>query len=414
MIDSYRSYMTSFPRYDICPKFINELSADALAFFADEDGVFTKDFQVAVKGTKDWEEIFILSSTAKFESESENVPTVQIRLINENGKTLYYSPVYQIGHSREFYRREWRVPPMQGEYDTLFLHFLIPEGVRLHLRSIGTKRNTRYRAGEFGIRYHGHAGFPGYAPGNTAFGFQMAAEVGFTSCITIPKFTKEGLGVCFHDDASVLKILRREDGSIIEPGDPEDKPVCEFTYEELLKLDAGLKKNHIYKGHRVPTMDEFFRICSMTGMQPIFSVHPDLTKDQWVYVRRLLEKYRLLDQFWIKLGDPVGLKPALEVFDDSVAGYILIQRSRDNWDPDEHVKECGLDKNRHRIVIEFFYIPFTEAGIDEKIKTAREEGYVVSVAAMTGGTSGVAMQKLIDMGVSEFTLDHHCSMGLDW
>lgn len=413
MRDPYRAYMKASPEYEICPTFVEELSVDALAPFAN-DGVFTKDFQVAVKGKKAFEEIFIVSTTAKYESKNGAIPLIQIRLIDDNCKTLYYSPVYEIGHTREFYRREWRVPPTLEKYDTVFLHFTIPEGVRLTIKKIGTKVNTRYRAGEFGIRYHGHAGFPGYAPDNTLFGFQMAAEMGFTSCITIPKFTKEGLGVCFHDDVSVLKKLRREDGSIINEGDAEDKPVCEFSYDELLKLDAGVRKSPIYKGTRVPTMEEFFRVCSMTGMQPIFSVHPDLTKEEWEYARKLLIKYRLLDQFWIKRGAPEGIKVASEVFGDEIAGFILIQGTNSDWDPLEQAKRCGLDPKKHRIVIEFFYIPGTEDKIDDKIKRARKEGFVVSIAAMRGGTSGPAMQKLIDMGVSEFTLDHHCSMGLSW
>ncbi len=414
MRDPYRAYMKTLPEYEICPKYIDELSTEALAPFADGNGVFTKDFQVAIKGKKAYEEVFILSTTAKYENENDKIPLIQIRLINGECNTLYFSPVYEIGHTREFCRKDWRVPPAAEEYDTLFLHFIIPQGVRLTIKKIGTKANTRHREGEFGIRFHGHAGFPGYAPSNTLFGFQMAAEMGFTSCITIPKFTKEGLGVCFHDDSSVLKILRREDGSVIEKGDPEDKPVCEFTYDELLTLDAGLKKNPIYKGIKVPTMDEFFRVCSMTGMQPIFSVHPVLTKEEWEYVRQKLIKYRLLDQFWVKLGEPDGVRVAKEVLGDDIAGYIVIQGSKMDWDPLERVMECGLDPKKHKIVIEYFYIPYTEDRIDEKIKTAREEGFVVSAALMTGGSSGPAIKKLIDMGVTEFTLDHHCSMGLDW
>lgn len=414
MRDPYRAFMKKIPEYEIRPQRIASLSLDALAPFADESGAFTEDFQVAIKGGKDWEEVFILSTVAKYECEGDAFPMVQIRLIDGENKTLYFSPAYEIGHKREFYRREWRVPPTVERYDTLFLHFSIPKGVRLTLKRIGTKANTRYREGEFGIRYHGHAGFPGYAPANSQFGFQMAAEIGFTSCITIPKFTKDGLGVCFHDDSTVRGILRRNDGSLIEEGDPEDKPVCEFTYDELVELDAGLKRDPIYKGTRVPTMDEFFRVCSMTGMQPIFSVHPCLTQDQWKYVREKLVKYRLLDQFRVKLGDPDGVRDAEAVLHDDIAGYIVIQGSKTDWDPLERVKECGLDPKKHRIVIEFFYIPSTEDKIDEKIRVAREEGFDVSLALMTGGTTGPTMQKLIDMGVSEFTLDHHCSMGLDW
>jgi hypothetical protein len=242
----------------------------------------------------------------------------------------------------------------------------------------------------------------------------MAAEMGFTSCITIPKFTKDGVGVCFHDDSSVRQILRYPDGSIIEAGSTDDRPVREFNYDELLKFDAGIRKDGVFAGTKVPTLDEFFRICSMTGMQPIFSVHPALTVDEWKYVRALLEKYRLLEHFWVKTGSVKAQKAALEVFDDDIAGYIIIRGTKEEWDPAVRAEECGFDRSRHNLVMEYFYISSTEEKIDEWVKLARSEGFNVSVAAMLGGVSGVAMRKLIDLGVSEFTLDYHCSMGLDW
>jgi len=413
MKDVYRPYMTRRPEIEFCDVPINELSSAALLPFADRDGAFRKGFDVTLKDPS-FSEIWILSTVAQYESKTDAIPTVQVRLIDAKGKTNYYSPVYEIGHTREFYRREWRIPPTYQNFDTVRISFMIPEGVTLYLREIRKKANTRYRCGDFGIRYHGHAGFPGAAMGNSILGFQMAAELGFTSCITIPKFTKDGLGVCFHDDASVRKALRYEDGSLIEEGSADDRPVSAFTYEELIRLDLGIKRDPSFAKTRVPTMDEFFRICSMTGMQPIFSVHPALTKEEWEYVRNLLEKYRLLDQFWIKLGNPKGLIPALEVFDDRIAGYIMIQSIKDDWDPCERAKACGFDRSRHNVVVEFFYVEHTEELVDAKIRRARDEGFPVSLAAMSGGVSGVTMQKLIDLGVSEFTLDYHCSMGLCW
>lgn len=62
------------------------------------------------------------------------------------------------------------------------------------------------------------------------------------------------------------------------------------------------------------------------------------------------------------------------------------------------------------MVIEFFGFAATE----KKIATAKREGFHVSIAAMRGGASGPMMQRFIDLGVTEFTLDHHLSMGLDW
>jgi len=410
MIDIFGAYMQGNPEITFHDTPIDRFSAEAFAPFADESGALTRNLDVTVTGDPAFREVFILSSTAKYESKNGDFPVVQIRLIDRDGRTLYYSPVYEIGSRREFCRKEWRVPPIIDRYDTVRLSFIIPEGVRLMLRDIRVKSNTRYRERDIGIRYHAHCGIPGYAAGDTLFSWQMAAELGFTSCITIPKFTKDGIPVCFHDDTTVIGMLRGADGSRLPAGSSYDRPIWEYTLDELHELDMGLRKNSIYAGSKVATMEDFFRVCSMTGMQPIFSVHPNLTREQWITVRELLEKYRLLEHFWVKSGTPATQNICAEVFDDRIAGYILIQGAALDWDPLERMTECGLDKNRHNIVIEFFNFAATE----EKIRRAREEGFPVSVACMKGGTSGVLMKQMIDLGVSEFTLDHHCSMGLDW
>lgn len=414
MKDNYRYLMKREPEYKYRDVLIERLTLDGLMRFADAESVFTQSFDVTMKANEALAEVWVLSLTAAYESAGEAIPTAQVRLIDDGGATLYYSPVYEIGKRSNFYRREWRIPPTIDRFDTVRISFMIPSGVRLRLKSIKAKANTRYRESECGIRYHGHAGFPGYAPDNSAFGFQMAAEMGFASCITIPKFTKDGVGVCFHDDETVRGILRYDDGSLIEEGSEYDKPIREFEYAELLKLDAGIRMSDIYEKTRIPTLDSFFRICSMTGMSPIFSVHPSLTRNEWEYVRELLIKYRLLDKFWIKSDKHEDHRLALELFDDSIGGYIMIQPIKATWDPAEYAKACGFDRNRHRVTMEFFYVDFNEDDVDEKIRKAKAEGFNVSVAAMCGGVSGVAMQRLINLGVSEFTLDYHCSTGLDW
>lgn len=404
--DPFAAYMTNTPEivYHDCP--IRELTLKELSAFADETGCFRKSFDVTLTGNEQFEEISVISTTAKYESEGDQIPAVQIRIIDQKGDTLYYTPVYEIGSKREYRRREWRLPPVFGRYQIVRVSFIIPEGVRLSLRDVRVKRNCGYREPDFGIRYHGHGGC------TSEFGFQMTAEVGFTSCITIPKFTKDGIGVCFHDDASVIKEACFDDGSFIEEGSPLDKPVSEYTYDELQQLCVWMRKSDIFTGMRVPMLEDYFRICSMTGMQPIFSVHPELTKEQWIYVRRFLEKYRLLEQFRVKSGSINTHKICLEVFGDEIAGHITIfgAKTQNSTDPAEFAEAVGFDRSRHEVVVEYFNHVVTE----ELITRARQEGFPVSIAAMKGGASGPHMCKLMDLGVSEFTLDHHCSMGLDW
>ena len=382
---------------------ISELSLDELMRFADADGYFTKSFAVTVKGAR-FKEVNILSTFAKYETESGKIPGAQLRIINSDKKTIYFSPVYEIGSKIQYYRREWRIPPTFDRFDTVRLELIIPEGVKLHLRDLFLKHNySSYREKDIGIRYHGHGGC------TTALGFQLTAELGFTSCITIPKFTKDGVGVCLHDDETVRGELRLGDGSEIAEGSKFDKPISEFTYEELLELTAKRNGGSAFESAKVPTMEEYFRICSSTGMKPVFSVHPPLTRDEWLYVRELLKKYRLLEHFSVKSNEEITHKLCLDVFGDEI-GYIIIRGYRNKWTIDEFAKSVGLDKSRHKIVAEFFDLFITEETLEE----TRRDGYLISIAAMRGGVSGVRMQNLIDLGVSEFTLDHHCSMGLSW
>ena len=405
MVDPFESYMQLIPKIVYHDEPISELSLAALSKFADADGAFTKSFDAVLDSSDKLEELFIVSSIAYYESESGDFPAVQVRMLDESGNTLYYSPVYEIGHSREFYRREWRVIPTFNDKCKVRFSFIIPEGVRLYIRSIRIKTNYGFRERDFGIRYHGHGGCV------NAYGMQLTAEAGFTSCITIPKFTKDGIGVCMHDDTTIIKELLYDDGTRIEEGSENDRPLCEFTYEELMQFSAFYRnRSPIFAGIRVPTMEEYFRICSHTGMQPIFSVHPQLTKEQWLYVRELLIKYNLLEHFWVKSGQIETQKLCNDVFGTDIAGRILIFGAKNLADPAELAREMGLDMKKHNVVVEYFNHLVTEA----KIKTAKAEGFKVSIAAMKGGASGPHMQRLIDLGVTEFTLDHHMSMGLSW
>ena len=126
-------------------------------------------------------------------------------------------------------------------------------------------------------------------------------------------------------------------------------------------------------------------------------------------MRELLKKYRLLEHFSVKSNEEITHKLCLDVFSDEI-GYIIIRGYRNKWTIDEFAKSVGLDKSRHKIVAEFFDLFITEETLEE----TRRDGYLISIAAMRGGVSGVRMQNLIDLGVSEFTLDRHCSMGLSW
>ena len=81
-------------------------------------------------------------------------------------------------------------------------------------------------------------------------------------------------------------------------------------------------------------------------------------------------------------------------------------------------KRCGFvaadavsaAESEYPLVMEYFYA----AATDGKILLAEREGFPVSIATTGKGISGPEQERLIGMGVTEFTIDHHCSMGLNW
>ena len=401
--DPYALYMTKGYVPSLPDVEIKDFSISSLAPLM-ENGAITKSVNLTVREKPEFFEAFIFSSIAKYESSGDGIAAAQLRIIDEKGDTLYYSPVYEIGHKRDFYRREWRVPPVFDRYVTLRLSLILDDGVKLYFKDLRIKHNYGFRERDFGIRYHGHGGC------TSAFGFQLTAEVGFTSCITIPKFTKDGVPVCFHDDTTVIDEALHDDGTHPEIGGKYDKPVSELTYAELCELSIWRTRSDIFSGMRVPTMDEYFEICSSTGMQPIFSVHPVLTHEQWGIVKQLLKKHRLLEQFRVKCGPFEAHKPAFDVLGDDIAGYILLYSNKDREDPVTLARLIGLDQKRHNITVEHFDHTCT----DEKIRFALDNGFPVSIACMKGGISGIRMREYISLGVTEFTLDRHCSMGLSW
>ena len=67
--------------------------------------------------------------------------------------------------------------------------------------------------------------------------------------------------------------------------------------------------------------------------------------------------------------------------------------------------------SKYNVVVEYYYVAVT----DYKVETALNEGFPVSIAATNPtGISGEEIKRLIKTGVTEFTVDWHCSMGLNW
>ena len=336
--------------------------------------------------------------------EGENAPKIKFELkVSGEEKPIYLSHSYRIGKPYEYTRQSWRVPPVFLPELKLTLHIDVPCGTKLFIRAFGMAEDVPNIEWHGGLRHNAHLGFWGMAPDNTMPAFELAAACGFPACIAVPKVTLDGKIVCIHDD-TVNRTARDSDGNA--PSEPIY--VWDKTYDELSGWEYGSYINGIYKGTRLPLLSDFFDLCKKTGMRPMFSTHPGLTVEQWKEVKEMLSVRGLLKQFHIKSFGIDILKTAYSVFGSEIEGYTF---DVGGW-KDSHIDtllSSGIDKDACRVGIEVQFSEYTE----QIASAIRAAGFFAS-AWNVKRRDFSEYEKLSSWGVTEFTEDYHCSMGLNY
>ena len=332
----------------------------------------------------------------------DEIPTVRFELTaNGQSEPFYVSHTYRMAEKDEYSVKSWRIPPMIWANTTFALHAEIPYGTELFVKGLSVKDDSGARDSLFGIRHNAHLGFWGMAPDNTMPAFSLAAKSGFAYCIAVPKVTKDGVIVCIHDD-TINKTARDNDGN------PPKEPiyVWDKTYDELCEWEYGSYKNEMYKGTKIPKLSEFFDLCKESGMKPMFSTHPGLTVEQWGEVKDMLSVRGLLPYFHIKSFGLDILECAYSVFGSEIDGYTYDVSS---WTPTRvsDFKKLGIDRSACRVGIEFQFGEYTE----EIAREISDGGFFAS-AWNVFRRDYREYERLISFGVTEFTEDYHCSMGL--
>ena len=94
-----------------------------------------------------------------------------------------------------------------------------------------------------------HRGACGLAPENTLASFRKALEIGVDGVEFDAHATKDGELVLMHDD----KVDRTTEGTGF---------IRDLTFEEIRKLDAGMKFKEKFRGERVPAMKEALQLLA--------------------------------------------------------------------------------------------------------------------------------------------------------
>jgi len=344
----------------------------------------------------------LFTAVAAYEGDGE--PAIEFDLtVDGDEKVLYSSPIYVPGVRGMLSLKQWRVPPMLIPGARLTVRVTVPEGTVLKLRSFAADYDSHAKDWNGGLRHNAHLGFHGMAKANTMASYELAALCGFPACIVNPRVTSDGVFVCMHNET--INATARDENSL-PPA--EELAVKEMTYEELLKWDVGRHCHSVFEGQRIPKLDDFFALCSRTGMRPMFSTHPVFTTAEWYGIKALLKKHGILRNLHIKSFNYENLRAAYAVFGTEIDGYTWDRGDLEDTTVDM-MRGLNMDLAKCRVGIEIRFRCYTA----EKARRITDAGFFAA-AYSVGKRHANEYRQLIEWGVTEFTEDNHCSMGLNW
>lgn len=174
-----------------------------------------------------------------------------------------------------------------------------------------------------------HRGFSGVYPENTMLAFKKAVEAGCDGVECDIHLTRDNIAVICHDP----EIDRTTDGTGY---------IHDYTYDELRRFDAGIKKGKEFMGQRIPTLDEFLEYFSDKNML----VNVELKTDSMDYEgieKILIEKtyrYKLEKHMIISSFNHYSIRKCLAI-DSSIKTGLLYDNNL--FEPEKYAALVGAD-----------------------------------------------------------------------
>lgn len=100
-------------------------------------------------------------------------------------------------------------------------------------------------------------------PENTLAAFRESAKRGFERVETDVRVTSDGVPVLLHD-AAINRTARNADGSELS----ETINIADITYQQALQYDFGIYKGSEFAGEKIPSLEDFLKLCRNTGLMP--------------------------------------------------------------------------------------------------------------------------------------------------
>ena len=301
---------------------------------------------------------------------------------------------------KRFY--SFRIPP--ANFDQLIrIGFYGATNSHLKISALSISYATGSCVSHKGVRMDAHLGVQALAPENTMVAFDIATKCGFEGCVANPINSADGTIFCYHEDDATLTTDGTTAVSL------SSSAFRALTDEQLASykvfgLGGAQRSRYLEK---IPTLYEFFELCSITGMKPVLSTHPTPTVEQLGEIKSMTDKLGITDALTIKAFSLSILENAFAVF-GHIDGYVFDLNSvSDIGDIIADVKATNFFAAGEKVTIEIVYSALTpeiaEAVIAERIALGTWDMQIVNYPTA------------IEYGVTRFTEKGYNSCnGLSW
>jgi glycerophosphoryl diester phosphodiesterase len=160
------------------------------------------------------------------------------------------------------------------------------------------------------VRGINHRGYNYIAPENTIPAYVLSKKYGFDTVETDISFTSDGIPVLLHDDT----VDRTSNGT---------GSISSMTYEEARALDFGSWKSEEYAETKIPSFDEFVKLCRDIGLNIYAELKGTVTQEQADLVAGIIKKYHMENNTtWISFSS-VNLAKMVTIFPTARIGFVV-------------------------------------------------------------------------------------------
>ncbi|MDW8322133.1 MAG: glycerophosphodiester phosphodiesterase family protein [Armatimonadota bacterium] len=222
-----------------------------------------------------------------------------------------------------------------------------------------------------------HRGGAGIMPENTLAAFQRAIRLGCDYVEVDVRTTRDGKLVIMHDRT----VDRTTNGS---------GAVNELTLAAVRKLDAGAKFSPLYRGEKVPTLDEVFELCR--AKINVYIDHKDAPIEAILHSirRHRMEKQVLIYGGWEKLKAWKQVAPHLPVMPSL---------------PQQYRKPGGIAELKKELPVDALDGDM-DLWTSELVQEAHREGITVYVDNLGRPDTPEGYRQSIEMGVDGIETDY--------